>query len=443
MPFDLHDYRGPLGAIEPQLARRRIAVAADDAGQLCLVRPDSVLLEFDEHGFGDVQRVIADGSLEVLGGPVVESPASGLLGARTRPADRPDVTPARWGTDELMRLAERFADEGCTVRPNRVYLTEGVARHFRMVAENRPNRRPASAIPVSTSSTVRPAAVPANLPAPLGLSGHDAPDVLVLDTGLRTQAGHVAHPWLRDQCVLHRPWRDLATVGRWDDEDEPDDDRGGRLDVQAGHGTFISGVIRQQCPDARIHHRGALTSYGDGDDASIVAAIERAIGGGRHRFDVVVMAFGTYTETPDPPPMATAIERLLGGSVVVASAGNDATSRHTYPAALPGVVAVGALDRGGRAAFSNFGPWVDACTPAVDVVSTFFDDVDDRDEDGELREQYRGWARWSGTSFAAPKVAGVIAQELYLNGGTAHDAWARIQARAGFRVPDLGVLVNV
>jgi hypothetical protein len=441
VPFDLYDYRGPLGTIEAQLARRRIAVAADDAGQLCLVRPDSVLLDFDEDGFGDVQRVIADGSLEVLGGEVTEPPASGLLGARTSPADRPTERPDRWGTDELKRLADRFADH-CTVRPNRVYLTEGVARHFRILADDQPQRRPPRAVPVSASSTVRPAAPPPHLPTPLALPGLRAPDVLVLDTGLRTRDGQVAHPWLRDHCVLHSPWRDLKTVGRWDDEDEPDDDGGGRLDVQAGHGTFISGVIRQQCPDARIHHRGALTSYGDGDDASIVAAIERAIGDGRPRYDIVVMAFGTYAESGQVPPMAAAIERLLAGSVVVASAGNDATSRPTFPAALPGVVAVGALDHGGRAAFSNFGPWVDACTPAVDVVSTFFDDVDDRDDDGALREQYRGWARWSGTSFAAPKVAGVIAQELYLHGGTAHDAWARIQARASFRVPDLGVLVN-
>ena len=43
------------------------------------------------------------------------------------------------------------------------------------------------------------------------------------------------------------------------------------------------------------------------------------------------------------------------------------------------MIAVGALDAGGRAAFSNFGSWVDACAPGVDVVSTFFTDFDDRD----------------------------------------------------------------
>jgi hypothetical protein len=442
VPFELHDYRGPLGAIEPQLAQRRIAVAADDAGQLFLVRPDSVILEFDERGFEDVQRVIADDSLEVLGGPVTEPPPSGFLATRPGPDARRQTAPTRWDTGGLRPLADRFASERCTVRPHQVYLTDGVAQHFRVVTENRPSRRPAQAVPVSTSSTARPAAAPLTLPAPLRLSGHRPPNVLVLDTGLRTRDRRVAHPWLRDHCVLHTPWRDLRTVGRWDDEDEPDDDRGGRLDVQAGHGTFISGVIRQQCPDARIHHRGVLTSYGDGDDASVIAAIERATRGTDHEFDLVVMAFGTYSTSGTPPPMATAIERLLTDPVIVASAGNDATSRPTYPAALPGVVAVGALDGGSRAAFSNFGPWVDACAPAVDVVSTFFDDVDDRTEDGELREQYRGWARWSGTSFAAPKVAGVIAQELYLHAGTAVEAWRRVQARADFRIPDLGILVN-
>ncbi len=442
MAFDLHDYHGPLGSIEAQLAQRRIAVAADPAGQLCLVRPDSVLLELDEDGFEHAQRVISDDAMEVLGGPVTEPPASGFLAARPGPGQRRSEVPTRWSTAGLQPLEERFGGGGCTVRPNLVYLTDGVARHFRLVAENRPGQRPAQAVPVSTSSTARPAVAPAILPSPLDLPGHRPPDVLVLDTGLRTQHGHPAHPWLRSHCVVHHPWRDLRAVGRWDDEDEPDDDGGGRLDVQAGHGTFISGVIRQVCPDARIHHRGVLTSYGDGDDASVVAAIERATHDRSQRYDVVVMAFGAYGTTSSGTPMAAAIERLLADSLVVASAGNDATSRKTYPAALPGVVGVGALEAGGRAAFSNFGPWVDTCTPAVDVVSTFFEDFDDRTEEGEVREQYRGWARWSGTSFASPKVAGVIAQELYLHGGTAREAWQRIRDRATFRLPDLGVVIN-
>ena len=88
--------------------------------------------------------------------------------------------------------------------------------------------------------------------------------------------------------------------------------------------------------------------------------------------------------------------------VVVASAGNDATSRRTYPAALPGVVGVGALDGNRPAAFSNFGPWVDACAPAVDVVSTFFDYVDDRDR-GRRARASRTAAGPAGAARASPR----------------------------------------
>ena len=52
--------------------------------------------------------------------------------------------------------------------------------------------------------------------------------------------------------------------GLVDDEDEPNDD-GDFLDFEAGHGTFIAGIIRQICPDAEVHIAGVLSSFGDGD----------------------------------------------------------------------------------------------------------------------------------------------------------------------------------
>ena len=97
----------------------------------------------------------------------------------------------------------------------------------------------------------------------------------------------------------------------------------------------------------------------------------------------------------------------------------------------------------GRAAFSNFGSWVDACAIGVDVVSTFFTDFDDRRPDDRLVDEYRGWARWSGTSFSGPKVAAAVAQELYLHGGTAREAWKRLSPPTALRLPDLGVVVNI
>ena len=91
------------------------------------------------------------------------------------------------------------------------------------------------------------------------------------------------------------------------------------------------------------------------------------------------------------------------GWVVVASAGNDATCQPAYPAALPDVVAVGALGQFGPAPFTNYGPWVRACAPGVDVVSTFFEQWQSTID---AAERYEEWVRWSGTSFAAPAVTG-------------------------------------
>jgi hypothetical protein len=65
-----------------------------------------------------------------------------------------------------------------------------------------------------------------------------------------------------------------------------------------------------------------------------------------------------------------------------------------WPAALPGVVAVGAMDRDGiRLPFSPDAPWV-SCQ-AVGF---------------EVRGAYPGgWAKWTGTSFAAARVTGMVA----------------------------------
>jgi subtilisin family serine protease len=126
---------------------------------------------------------------------------------------------------------------------------------------------------------------------------------------------------------------------------------------------------------------------------------------------------------------------------VVASAGNDATSRPSYPAAFaphPGgrvrdhddvvpVSAVGARNPDGSVAlFSNDGPWVKYLRPGASLVSTFpvtFDasatpSYELVTRDGQRRasidpDDFRsGFGVWSGTSFAAPVLAGELAQAL-------------------------------
>jgi subtilisin family serine protease len=128
--------------------------------------------------------------------------------------------------------------------------------------------------------------------------------------------------------------------------------------------------------------------------------------------------------------------------VVVAAAGNHASDRPYWPAALKDVVAVAALaDTGSggeveRASFSNYGWWVDAAAPGEKIASSFLT------HGRENGEEFHGYARWSGTSFAAPYVAGKIAALMSDKDMTAKDAVSELLDPAGTRIPDLGVVVS-
>jgi subtilisin family serine protease len=288
-------------------------------------------------------------------------------------------------------------------------------------------------------TTSDPAPQPPWLPLPLALAGHIAPRVLILDTGLRTVDGDgttVEHPYLTS-AQLHSPWLQAAAAGAVDDEDEFDDDGSGTLDFEAGHGTFITGIIQQICPDAEVHIAGVLSSFGDGDVANVIAAFELAVTKAGP-FDLVIMSLGGFMSDDDGDLFGAALRGLIGDGLGISAAGNQSTSRPYFPAALPDIVGVGGLGENDKAWFTNFGGWVDACAPAIDVVSTFFVGPNEK-----LDEPFTGWARWSGTSFAAPKVAAVIAREMYLTGDSPRAVWKRMSDFRRFRFPDLGTVFNV
>jgi hypothetical protein len=58
-------------------------------------------------------------------------------------------------------------------------------------------------------------------------------------------------------------------------------------------------------------------------------------------------------------------------------------------------------------------------------------------------DRFEHWARWTGTSFAAPIVAAALLREMTLVSPTAAEAVARlVHAEGLFRLPGLGTVVN-
>jgi subtilisin family serine protease len=222
---------------------------------------------------------------------------------------------------------------------------------------------------------------------------------------------------------------DRTTAGPDTLEDTDAQPQNGWLDDQAGHGTFIAGVVLSRAPSAEIVVAKVLDSEGYASDVEVAEAILE------HKdADVINLSLGGYCFDDQPPvAIAEALQEVVPTTAVVAAAGNDATYRPHWPAAHKRVIAVAALDgKGNRARFSNFGWWVDAAARGTDVLSTFlkFDESGNTVTiAGRTPQQFDRWARWSGTSFAAPKVAGEIAAELSRGGhSSAREAAAALLA---------------
>jgi subtilisin family serine protease len=221
------------------------------------------------------------------------------------------------------------------------------------------------------------------------------PRVAVLDTGYDHAVKHL-HPALE------------ARLEYGGDEDSLV--RAGFLAHEAGHGTFIAGIIMKHAPELRIRQVRVLDPAGVGDDVSVARGLARA-----DSTAVINLSLGGYTHGGRPPvALATALAQLSDSVAVVAAAGNNGSPEPFWPAAFKRVIAVGALDTTNgeitRASFSNYGHWVDVYAPGTNVHSTYLD--------GEYREKDKhlahlaGWAVWSGTSFAAPQIAAEVAKRV-------------------------------
>ena len=113
--------------------------------------------------------------------------------------------------------------------------------------------------------------------------------------------------------------------------------------------------------DASIIPVRVLDEDGAGFDDDIAAGIAWAAD---QDADVILLALGG---PGDSDVLREAVAHATeSGSVVVAAAGNDASARPQFPAAIPEVVAVSATDTSGVFAwFSSRGEWVDVAAPGA------------------------------------------------------------------------------
>lgn len=167
-----------------------------------------------------------------------------------------------------------------------------------------------------------------------------------------------------------------------------------------GHGTHVAGIasavtnnaygMAGVCPLASILPVRVLDESGSGDLLNVARGIIYAATQGAH---VINLSLGS------PAPSATlqsAIDYAWSrGCVIVAAAGNAGSSVPNYPANYPNVISVASTNASDvKSGFSNYGRWVDVTAPGENILSTYLGSY---------------YAYLSGTSMAAPHVAGVAA----------------------------------
>jgi subtilisin family serine protease len=188
------------------------------------------------------------------------------------------------------------------------------------------------------------------------------------------------------------------------------------------HGTHVAGIIAATrnnsaegagtAPLATLYAFKVLDSTGSGDDGTVASAIYDVIA--KTPCKIISMSFGGGGDPGggDPALESAVAAAQAAGVLVVAAAGNGdtngvGTTSPVYPAAVPGVIGVGAVDQSnGLASWSNYGPVdEDLVAPGVDIWST-------------LPIAMGFMQKASGTSMATPFVSGSAALVW-----SAHPSW--------------------
>lgn len=171
-------------------------------------------------------------------------------------------------------------------------------------------------------------------------------------------------------------------------------------DDDNGHGTHVAGIIAAidntagilgVAPQASLYAVKVLDANGSGWVSDIIEALQWCV---NNQIQVVNMSLSASVDVPE---FQQAIQAAANaGIVLVAAAGNTGNQTAQYPASYPEVIAVSATmkRKDSLANFSTYGPQVDIAAPGDSIYSTYFGGK---------------YATMSGTSMAAPHVAGVAA----------------------------------
>jgi len=299
--------------------------------------------------------------------------------------------------------------------------------------------------PADEPFPVRP--YPETIPYPPPQSGDGGAGVRVevIDSGLSPGWGE-DHPWLTDGPAEVSGDTEAGTY-------RPD----GRIDAHAGHGTFITGIVRCVAPAATVHVSNTMRWAGSMLESEVARAVIEVLDS-KPAPDIINLSAGCVPmhthdgkSTPVSLPMLDVMNRLTRPdchTLLVTAAGNDGRGPDDvwfFPAEYAGypefrdvVVAVGALrqDREGRTCFTNHGGWVTVYEDGEKLVNAFPPGLFQYQEPlGGTECVYqspplypgctcvtppqkgtvvrsRGMAEWSGTSFATPVVVGRIAERM-------------------------------
>ncbi|UFQ17683.1 MULTISPECIES: S8 family peptidase [Streptomyces] len=238
-------------------------------------------------------------------------------------------------------------------------------------------------------------------------AGYDGKGVkiAVLDTGVA--AGHAD---LKGQVVAEKNF----TPGT------PAEDAADRY----GHGTHVAstvagtgatsgGKFKGVAPGAKLLNGKVLDDTGYGEDSGIIAAMDWAAGQGA---DIVNLSLGGG-DTPGVDPLEAQVDKLSAekGILFAISAGNDGEPGSVgSPGSADSALTVGAVDDNDKLAdFSSQGPRIgdgaikpDVTAPGVDITAA---SAPNSVLAQQVGESPAGYLTISGTSMAAPHVAGAAA----------------------------------